>query len=75
MLFCSIHTQSNSSIHFISRSSLTNQLLLTPNCGMEIELWSQFSENADNDAVFRLVELIVNKLDEGVFGIEMSSDI
>ena len=42
---------------------------------MEIELWSQFSENADNDAVFRLIELIVNKLDEGVFGIEMSSDI
>ena len=49
--------------------TITNQLSSTPNCEMEIELWSQFSENADNDAVFRLVELIVDKLDEGVFGI------
>ena len=42
---------------------------------MELELWSQFSENADNDAVFRLIELIVDKLDEGVFGMWMSSDV
>ena len=72
----SILIELNSPFHFqlFSRypchsSPFTNQLSSTPNCEMEIELWSQFSENADNDAVFRLVELIVDKLDEGVFGI------
>lgn len=39
---------------------------------MENELWIQFSENADNAAVFQLVELMVEEWNEGVFGIPMN---
>ena len=35
---------------------------------MELELWNKYSEDADNALTFQLVEIVVDKCSEGVFG-------
>ena len=36
---------------------------------MELELWNKYNDGADNALTFQLMEIVVDKCNEGVFGI------
>ena len=36
---------------------------------MELELWDKYNDGADNALTFQLMEIVVEKCNEGVFGI------
>ena len=35
---------------------------------MELELWNKYNDGADNASTFQLMEIVVDKCNEGVFG-------
>ena len=36
---------------------------------MELELWNNYNDGSDNASTFQLMEIVVDKCNEGVFGI------